>query len=106
MAREISVDEYTLLEYNSFLGKDKIKLTTLAPEIFESKGFIVYAAQQAAAVGGTLSGQLLGGVSQRTFGAHSRSSYLQRHAGLISQATRDSESAFDLRRNHSGGDRR
>lgn len=29
MAREISLDEYTLLEYNSFLGKGKIKLITL-----------------------------------------------------------------------------
>jgi len=33
MAREISVDEYTLIEYNFLLAKGKIKLITLAPEI-------------------------------------------------------------------------
>jgi N-acetylglucosamine-6-phosphate deacetylase len=51
MAREISVDEYTLLEHNSFLAKGKIKLITLALEILENKGLIVYAFQQGAVVG-------------------------------------------------------
>lgn len=38
MAGEISVNEYTLLEYNSFLAKGKIKLIALALEILENKG--------------------------------------------------------------------
>lgn len=51
MAREISVDEYTLLEYNFFLAKGKIQLIALALEIPENRGLIVYACQQRAAVG-------------------------------------------------------